>query len=41
MQYRLELSTSDAIVAPMVRAIAFEWTSELPSRQSPGGRVYP
>ena len=41
LQYRLELRTFEATVAPIVRAIAFEWTSELPIRSSSSGRVRP
>lgn len=41
LQYRLELGSSDAAEAPVVRAISFDWTTELPSRRSPGGRVSP
>jgi len=41
LQYRLELATSDATVAPIVRAITFEWISELPTRSSSNGRVRP
>lgn len=40
-QYRLQLSTFDPTVAPVVRSINFEWEEEMPSRSSSGGRVTP
>lgn len=40
-QYRVVLTTSDVSVAPVVREIAFQWTSELRSPRNPGGRVHP
>lgn len=41
LQYRVELTTSDATMAPIIDEITFEWSSELPSRSSRGGRVIP
>ena len=41
LQYRMELTTMDATVAPIVREVSFEWTSELRSPRKPGGRVHP
>lgn len=41
LQYRLHLTTSDPEVAPVVREVTFEWTSEMSSRSSDGGRVGP
>lgn len=41
LQYRLEFETSDATVAPVVDAVAFEWVSQLPSRPGSSGRVNP
>jgi len=40
-QYRVELSTDDPAVAPVLRNIAFEWSSELPVRQGSSGRRSP
>jgi len=40
-QYRVELSTDDPEVAPVLRNIGFEWSSELPSRRGGSVRVRP
>lgn len=41
LQYRLELGTTDATVAPTVRAIEIRWTGDLSVRESPGRRITP
>jgi len=41
LQYRISLTTSDPTVAPVVREIAFEWTSVLPSPRATSGRIGP
>mgnify|MGYP001819009778 FL=1 len=41
LQYRVELSTVDPSVAPVVRSVDFAWSSELEVRAGGGGRVQP
>ena len=41
LQYRVELSSADPSVAPVVRSVDFEWSSEPGVRRGGGGRVRP
>lgn len=40
-QYRVEINTGDPTVAPVIRNIGFEWSTELPVRHGSGGRRSP
>jgi hypothetical protein len=41
LQYRLELGTANATVAPTVRAVNIRWTGDLPTRSGAGRRLSP
>ena len=41
LQYRLRLSSTDPSVAPVLREISFEWSSDLGAPRSTGGRLQP
>jgi hypothetical protein len=41
LQYRVSMTTDDPSVAPILREIAFDWSSDSLSPRSPGGRVGP